>query len=307
MSLRNVTVILFMLVLAACGGGQEPGPAGVAEKNTRPLIIASNYPLYFFAREIAGDSAEVVFPSIEGDPANWKPDSEAIARMQSADLIILNGAAYESWLDWVSLPDDILLDTSLGISDRLIPLDDETVHQHGPEGEHSHYGVAFTIWLDPVLAMEQASAVEQGISELVPENREAHRARLAVLQARLAELDEALRLAFAAIDGQALIFSHPVYQYLAARYALNAVSVHWEPGEDPGIQAWIEFQQTLRRHPAKLMIWEDEPGDATADRLEQLGLQAIPFHTAGNHTHSNDYFEVMNANVDRLNLQSNAH
>jgi len=226
--------------------------------------------------------------------------------MQSADLIILNGAAYESWLDWTSLPDNILLNTSTGISDRLIPLDGETVHQHGPEGEHSHYGVAFTIWLDPILAMEQASAIEQDISELVPENKEAHRARLAVLQSRLAELDESLRRAFEAIGGQALIFSHPVYQYLAARYALNAVSVHWEPGEDPGIKAWIDFQETLRRHPAKLMIWEDEPGDVTAGKLEQLGLQPMTFHTASNQPNDNDYFEVMNANVDRLHHLGNS-
>jgi zinc transport system substrate-binding protein len=306
MNFRNFTVILLTLMLAACGGEQAPGVAGTAEENARPLVIASNYPLYFFAREIAGDSAEVVLPSIEGDPANWKPDSEAIARMQSADLIILNGAAYESWLDWVSLPDNILLNTSAGISDRLIPLDDETVHQHGPEGEHSHYGVAFTIWLDPILAMEQASAIEQGISELIPQNREAHRARLATLQARLGELDEALGLAFEAIDGQALIFSHPVYQYLAARYALNAVSVHWEPGEDPGIKAWIDFQETLRLHPAKLMIWEDEPGDATAGKLKQLGLQPMTFHTASNQPNDNDYFEVMNANVDRLHHLGNS-
>jgi len=42
---------------------------------------------------------------MEGDPVNWKPGSEAIARMQSADLVILNGAGYETWLGWVSLPD----------------------------------------------------------------------------------------------------------------------------------------------------------------------------------------------------------
>jgi zinc transport system substrate-binding protein len=187
----------------------------------------------------------------------------------------------------------------------LIPLDDEAIHQHGPQGEHSHYGVAFTVWLDPVLAMEQASAIEQGISQLVPGNQEAHRARLASLQARLVALDEALRQAFDAIGEQALVFSHPVYQYLASRYALNAVSIHWEPGEDPGIKAWIELQKILRQHPAKLMIWEDEPGEVIAGKLEQLGLQPMVFHTASNQPNGNDYFEVMNANVNRLHKLEN--
>jgi len=300
MNLRYFPVLLFALLLAACGGESAPEFATADVAKTRPLIIASNFPLYFFTREIAGDSAEVIFPAMEGDPVNWKPASEDIARMQSADLVVLNGAGYEAWLGWVSLPDGILLDTSAGIRDRLIPLQEETVHQHGPAGEHSHQGFAFTIWLDPMLAMEQASVIEQAISELVPENQQAHRARLATLQARLAALDEELRIAFAALADQPIIFSHPVYQYLAARYGLNGVSVHWEPGEDPGIKAWIDFQEVLRRHPAKLMIWEGQPGDEVAGQLEQLGIRSIPFHTGSNPPEGSDYFDVMKASVDRL-------
>jgi len=145
--------------------------------------------------------------------------------------------------------------------------------------------------------------IEQAISELVPLNQAAHQARLANLQARLAALDEELRIAFAAFGDQPLLFSHPVYQYLAARYGLNGVSVHWEPGEDPGIKAWIDLQETLRHHPAKLMLWEDQPGDQTEDRLEQMGILPIPFHTASNPPGGSDYFDVMKANVDRLNAR----
>lgn len=300
MNPRYFSTLLLTLLLSACGGEATPQSATSVADRARPLIVTSNYPLYFFAKEIAGDSADVVFPSMEGDPANWKPGPDAIAQMQSADRVILNGAAYETWLDWVSLPDGILLDTSRGISGRLIPLEQEAIHQHGPQGEHSHQGFAFTTWLDPTLAMEQAGAIEQAISELVPANQEAHQARLAGLRARLADLDESLRTAFAAVENQALIFSHPVYQYLAARYRLNGISLHWEPGEEPGTKAWIDFREILRSHPAKWMIWEDSPGEVTADQLEQLGVLPIPFHTASNRPDSGDYFDIMNANIDRM-------
>ena len=303
MNPRYISTLLLTLLLSACGGETASETTITDANRGRPLVIASNYPLYFFAREIAGDSAEVILPSMQGDPANWKPGGEVIAQMQTAQLVILNGAAYEAWLDWVSLPDGILLDTTAGILDRLIPLEDETIHQHGPQGEHSHQGFSFTVWLDPTLAMEQASAIEKAISELAPENEEAHQARLAALQTRLSALDQALRLAFESLGDQPLVFSHPVYQYLAARYDLDGVSVHWEPEKEPSTKAWIDFQKILSSHPAKLMLWEDEPREVTAGKLGQLGVQPIPFHTASNRPDSGDYFDVMDANANRLRLQ----
>ena len=41
----------------------------------------------------------------ENDPAFWKPDDAAIARFQTADLILRNGAGYAKWMKTVSLPD----------------------------------------------------------------------------------------------------------------------------------------------------------------------------------------------------------
>ena len=241
MMIKRLFLGFLVFGLAACGEAPSPHNAPSASSQSPARLIASNFPLYFFAREIAGDSVDVEFPAIEGDPAFWKPNSDSIATMQSSDLVILNGAGYESWLTWVSLPEGIVLDTSLGFRDRLIPQTEAAVHQHGPEGEHSHAGYAFTIWLDPSLATEQARAIESAISRLAPHNSEQHAERLAQLEPRLQRLDEDLAAAFLPFNDQPVVFSHPVYQYLAARYQLDGVSVHWEPGEAPGTSAWIEF------------------------------------------------------------------
>jgi zinc transport system substrate-binding protein len=301
MNCRRIAILLMTLLLTACGAEPPPDSNSSGAGRSMPLVIASNYPLYYFAHAIAGDSAEVVLPSMEGDPANWKPTSEDIAQMQSADLVILNGAGYESWLNWVSLPDNRLLDTSTGFRERLIELQGETIHQHGPEGKHSHQGLAFTIWLDPLLAIEQARAIEQAMSKRVPQNHDAYRARLKELEKRLTALDEALGSALKPLAGQPIVFSHPVYQYLAARYGLNGVSMHWEPGEDPGIKAWIDFRETIRSHPAKMMIWEDLPAEKMTEQLELMDIRPMVFRTASNLPDSGDYLDVMYANIKGLN------
>lgn len=294
---------LLGFALAACEGRPAAeNRTGVSARHPE-AVVATNYPLYFFASEIAGGSPEITLPEIDGDPANWRPGAEDIAQMQSASLVILNGAGYESWLDWVTVDEKRLLDTSAPFADRLIPLTGQTVHQHGPEGEHSHGGTAFTTWLDPGLAAEQATAIELALSRLYPGQADRYRRNLDSLTARLEDLDLALRDAFSGLQEQPLFFSHPVYQYLEARYGLDGVSVHWEPGADPGAVAWVDFQKALREHPAKVMIWEDAPAETTAERLERLGIRPVIFHTVSNPPAEGDYFDAMQANVERLLLR----
>ena len=124
----------------------------------RPLqVYVVNYPLQYFAERIGGDRVEVHFPApADVDPAFWSPDAETIAAYQQADVILLNGAGYADWVTRAALPDSVLVDTSAAFADRLVPVEKAVTHSHGPEGEHVHGEVAFTTWLDPTLAIEQA-------------------------------------------------------------------------------------------------------------------------------------------------------
>jgi zinc transport system substrate-binding protein len=299
--MKKLLLISLLTLLAACK--QEPAipPAGTgADGQARPTVVASNYPLYFFAREIAAGSVDVVLPDIEGDPAMWRPQADDVELLQAADRILLNGAGYESWLNWISLPASRLVDTSESFHDRLIPLVQETTHQHGPAGEHSHTGTAFSVWLDPELAIAQAQSIKAVISELAPRDRERHQENLAFLQKRLEEIHDAQQLAFKRLADYPILFSHPVYQYLERRYHLTGLSMHWEPDQAPGDKAWIDFTNTLRENPTRVMIWEDDPLPATRERLRNMGLTVIPYMTASNRPDNGDYFDVMAANLEHL-------
>ena len=290
------TCLLFALLLLS----GVLGLSGPASADDRPVIFASNYPLYFFAREIAGDAMDVRMPEIQGDPAYWAPNGDQAAALQAVDLILLNGAGFEKWLDFVSLREERLVDTTAGLKDRLLPLEEATVHQHGPDGEHSHAGTAFTTWLDPHLASAQAEIVAAALGELAPEGRQRFAQGLDSLQARLQQLDEGLQQAFAGLGEQPVVFSHPVYQYLQARYRLNGRSVHWEADQSPGTKAWVDFVNLLMEHPATLLIWEAEPLVETRDRLLEQGIDSVVFEPAGNRPAHGDYFAVMERNRQRL-------
>ncbi len=267
------------------------------------LVVTSNYPLYFFASRITQGvdvAPEIVLPEIEGDPAFWIPSAEQIQLLQSADAVILNGAGAESWLNLITIDRRRVVDTSSTITDRLIPLEGSVQHQHGPEGEHSHQGTAFTTWLDPQLAIAQAHALTDVLIELTPSGELGFRANMAKLERDLVALDEQLVKVFAKLEGRPVLFSHPVYQYLKRRYNINGISVHWEPDEEPSMPDWIELQQILAAHPAKIMFWEDKPLSSTTQRLSDSGVISVAFHTIANKPNEGDYLSMMRNNASRL-------
>ena len=266
-------------------------------------VVTSNYPLYFFASRITqdvDDAPEIVLPDIDGDPAFWLPSAEQIQLLQSADAVILNGAGAESWLNLISIDRRRLIDTSLNIADRLIALEDSVQHQHGPEGEHSHQGTAFTTWLDPQLAIAQALALTDALIELAPAGETGFRDNMAKLEQELLALDVQLAEVFTKLGGRPVLFSHPVYQYLQHRYSINGLSVHWEPYEEPSTPDWIELQQILASHPVRIMFWEDKPLSSTSQRLSDSGITSIPFHIITNKPAEGDYLSMMRHNANRL-------
>jgi zinc transport system substrate-binding protein len=291
-----------VLLVTACGGGGPREVAPVAEDVTDKLVIYTvNYPLAYFAERIGNDLVEVHFP-VPGDedPAFWSPDAETIATYQAADLILLNGAGYAKWVDRAALPSSRIVNTSQGFADKLLPLRDTVTHSHGPEGEHEHGGYAFTTWLDPELAIQQAQAVEAAISVLRPDDEPKIRQEMEKLKDDLNDIDSRLQVAAEALGGDPLLFSHPVYQYLISRYRLNGVEVHWEPDQAPDGNAWEHLEELLRTHRVKWMLWEGEPLEATIRGLDDRGISSMVFDPCGNRPEEGDYLSVMATNAVAL-------
>jgi len=301
MRLHWIVAATLVAALAGCSKGSEgEAPAG-SGSTSMPVVYSVNYPLFYFAKRIGGAAFEVVFPTPTGvDPAYWKPGPEEVAAYQAADLILLNGAAYARWVPMVSLPASKLRSTADGFQDRWIPLEHAVTHSHGPGGEHAHGDTAFTTWLDPTLAVQQAAAVRDALVELKPGERARLDAAFEALASDLGALDEALQAAVARAPQQPVVFSHPVYQYLERRYGIRGRSVHWEPDEAPEPPAWRDLEKLRASHPVGWMIWEGEPQGETLDRLAELGIQSAVFDPCGSRPEDGDYLAVMRKNAEEL-------
>ena len=290
MKIRIFNIIVFLVMMG------QFATAAVADDRLR--IYTVNYPLQYFAQRIAGEHAEVVFPAPPAiDPAFWTPDVQTVGAYQDADLILLNGANYAKWINKVSLPRRRLVDTSAGFAENYIDAGSGAAHSHGSGAAHAHAGVAFTTWLDLQQAVRQADAIRQAIIKQRPQLQAEVDKNFAGLESDLLALDTELKSIVSGNQDQALLASHPVYQYLARRYEATVYSMVWEPDEFPGPSQWKALQNLAQAHAAKWMLWEGKPGAESVKQLKKMGIGSIVFDPCANTPAQGDFLNVMKNNL----------
>lgn len=291
-ALSRIAAILLLVIVFSV----QPGTA------SEPLnVYVVNYPLKYFAERIGGEHVRVEFPvPADVDPAYWNPDLANIAAYQKADLILLNGAGYAGWVAKVSLPRSKMADTSKKFKDRYISTQGALTHSHGGAGQHAHEDLAFTTWLDLTLAARQAEAVALALGRKRPELRDTFQRGYNALAGELMDLDQRIQAIVSQKPSMPLIVSHPVYDYFARRYELNIENLHWEPDQIPDGEQWRALEAILARHPARWLIWEGRPVQASVDGLKSHGVDSIVYDPCGNVPDQGDFMTVMKQNVENL-------
>jgi zinc transport system substrate-binding protein len=295
MKVSPVSIVLFVFALLVGCGDQSSGssPASGAE----PYIIAVNNPLLYFSQRLIGDDIEIRLPVPNDiDPATWQPAVDDVLLLQGAELLLLNGAGYSSWLNKVSVSPRKLVFTA-GEKEQWIELSEQVTHSHGPGAEHAHGGYAFTTWMDMSLARTQAEAVAAALQKRWPEFADRIAANMLRLKEDLDELDLGYRWQARRLANRQLIYSHPVYQYFERRYQLPGESLHWEPDEMPPDVQWDELEAMISTRP--LFIWEAEPAAEIAHKMALMGLPYVVVDPAANIS-SKDWLSVQRQNLVRL-------
>lgn len=291
-----------MLLFVGVAGCQPADLNKGLESNEsgRLRIAATNYPLAFFAERIGAEYVDVqIAVPASVDPVRWNPTPVDVGRLQGADLILINGANYEPWINLVTLPDSKIFNTTASLEDKFIYFQDSISHQHGPDGPQSNATLASTTWLDLTIAIEQAKAVTQALAKLLPEQQGSFEERFTELEAELRRMDDELT-SLPATSETALLAAQPVYQYLARRCGMDIQNLQWQVDQTTGGEAWEELQSWLAKHPASAMLWPFEPGPEIRAKLEELGLKVVVYAPASHAPAEGDFLTIMRQNVSRL-------
>lgn len=264
-------------------------------------IAAINYPLAYYAERIGAGLATVNYPVPAGtDPSFWRPSISEIGAIQSADLILLNGASFADWTERTSLPRSRVVRSSAAFDGNFISTATVT-HSHGDGGSHSHTGTASYVWMDFGQATQQAITIANAMIRKAGGSEAAIRENLDGLLNDLEALDTQALAVGAAASDVVMIASHPRYQYFARAYGLDIAAVEWDIAAPPSEDQWAELDAKIAATGARVFLWESEaPDPAAMARIEALGLVNVVFPPMANRPEQGDFLSVMQASVTAL-------
>lgn len=253
-------VIPLAMVATVYTGGQ---PAGTVTTERKVQAVASFYPLFDFASNVAGDRATVtslVPPGIE--PHDWEPTLGDVTRVRSADLLIINGAGFETWADGIGARK--IVNTSEGI---------ELEAHEGEEDEHGHGAVDPHIWLDPVLAKQQVEAISAALAQADPANAEYYGENAASYSAELDSLDSFIRSELSNCEKSEFIAFHDAFGHFAERYGLEQHAIHDISPEGEVLPQRLQEVIELARSLGISVIYSE---DLVDPRLAEVVAGEIP-------------------------------
>lgn len=150
--LKKAAVFSSLVVaLAGCAKGADKptesssrmeASSSQATESKKLTVYASTDPIYDFTKRIGGDHIEVK-DLMEGivDAHHWEPTPQLLVEMNKADLLLLNGAGFESWYEKLkaSLDEKKVVDLDEGI--ELLKgghSHDHGDHEHASEAHKDH-------------------------------------------------------------------------------------------------------------------------------------------------------------------------
>ena len=308
-ALYALLALAVLLVAVSCGAPQK-------KKHDRLTVVATMFPLYDWARNIAGENADVLLLLDNStDLHSYQPTADDIVKIASCDLFLYVGGESDKWVaDALTsigsgAPEAVSLLKALGDKavgeERLEGMEAEEEHEH--EEEEIEYDEH--VWLSLRNAKALCGAIADELCALDGANAGAYAANLAAYTARLDALDEAFESAVSAASGKVLVFAdrYP-FRYLADDYGLTCYAAF--SGCSAETEASFETVVFLAHKvdeyhlPAILQI-ESADGslartvrDSTADKDQAiLTLDSLQSAAGGG---ERSYLAAMEANLDVL-------
>ena len=232
---------------------------------TEPIRVVAAENFYGdVAQQVGGPRVTVssVLQNPNQDPHLFQAGASVARAVANANIVILNGAGYDHWMD-------ALLKGSQS-DRRVVVVADALVKFQAGGNPHLWYSLKTMRLL--------ANRLAEVMGQMDPSHRKAYLDRGRAFVHSLCPLMQEVALLKTHYDGVPVTATEPVFGYMAAAIGLRMKESEFQTaimnGVEPSASQLIQFENDLRRHRVKVLIYNRQVTDRRTLRLRHAAQAA---------------------------------
>jgi zinc transport system substrate-binding protein len=313
-SLTMKRILGMVLVLVMCAGvftecGQN---SKTSETSDKMNIVATDFAPYDFAKQVAGNTAEVTMLLAPGEEAHsFEPTPRDIIKIQNCDVFVYTGGESEEWVDDIleSLDHEI---TTVRLMDCVELYEEEVVEgmeadddeEDGEEAEYDEH-----VWTSPANAIEITKAVGDAFAKADPAYKSVYQENAEGYVRQLTELDQAFWDVVNSAKRKTLVFGDRFpLRYFVEEYGLSYYAAF--PGcaseTEPSAKTVAFLIDKVKEDQIPVVFHVEFSNEDMADTIcEDTGAKKLQFNACHNiskeqFANGTSYLDLMWDNVEVL-------
>jgi ABC-type Zn uptake system ZnuABC Zn-binding protein ZnuA len=293
--------LVAVLCLAAC----QSKPAAVGGSGNGLRVVAVETFLADMAQNVAGDRFKVDSLVPAGvDPHSFEPVPQDVAKIAACQVLIINGAGLESWLQKVldnAGGTRLVIVASAGLKSRT-PGPGEVVDTDINGDPH--------FWLDPNNVNQYVENIRAGFTQVDPAGIDNYSRNAQAYDKKLSDLDAWIKAQVAQVPParRLLVTNHESLGYFADRYGFKVIGTiipSVSTGSSPSAQQLAALVERIKSAGAPAIFLETGANPELARQIAaETGVKVV----TGLYTHSTtppggeapDYISMMRYNVQAI-------
>lgn len=310
MKKRIFLIFLIILLLTGC--------APLQQQTDKTKVVATIFPLYDFAREIAGNDAEVKMLLKPGaEVHSYEPTPQDIIAIQNCDVFLYIGGESDEWVRNVLESIDTTHMQVLALMDSVEAAEEAEggfawngEHDHGDD-DHAHEEMEYDehIWTSPRNAVKIVKAITGALQAADRNHADGYESRATAYAEKLRQLDQDLTKTVAEAERNTIIFADRFpFLYLVRDYGLNYYAAY--PGcsseAEPSASTVAAIIEKVNETGVPIIFYIELSNRLMANTIaEATGAEELLLHSCQNVSkeefdRGESYLSLMNQNIVNL-------
>ena len=306
-----IGILFLMLTLSACGNSEKETTTKPDKKDAQLEVYTTVYPLQYFAEQIGGETVSVqsIYPA-GTDEHSFDPTQKEMMHLSDADLFFYVGLGLEGFVENAKKTLSHEHVKLLSTADQIDKTKLMEGHSHESEEDghdHAERQLDPHVWISPLLSIDLASAVRDGLVEQAPENKDLYDKNFETLQENLKKLDAEFTAMSEQAQSKTFFVSHAAFGYVAKEYQLEQVSIAGlNTQNEPSQKELAKIVSEAKEANVKTILFEQNVSSKLTKVVQnEIGADSAVLHnlavlTKEDIANGEDYFSLMKRNIEVL-------